>query len=284
MTSAASWNEAQIAYWNGVGGGRWVAAAEHTDRMMKPVQEALLARADLRPGMSVLEIGCGCGETAAEIAKRVGPSGRVAAVDVSRQMLALARTRLAAFPPVELLEADAGAHTFGQFADLAISRFGVMFFGGPVAAFANIRKAIKPGGRLLFAAWRTVQDNEWMRVPLEAAFSAGVPAEPPLEPEMPGPFSLADPGRIRRILAAAGFGEPAISPAYPVLDLAAGGGLEAAVRQAMTVGPAAALLRKQSEDLVAAARAKIEMALRSYERAGTVALSAAFWLAEARPA
>jgi SAM-dependent methyltransferase len=284
MKSAASRNEAQIAYWNSVGGDRWVAAAEHTDRMMKPVQEALLARADLRPGMNVLEIGCGCGETAIEIARRVGGSGRVAAVDVSRQMLALARTRLAGLPQAELLEADAGAHPFGQFADLAISRFGVMFFGDPVAAFANIRKAIKPRGRLLIATWQAVQDNEWMRVPLEAALSAGIPAEPPLEPEMPGPFSFADPERIGRILTAAGFAEAAVSPVNPVLDLAAGGGLEAAVRQAMTVGAAAALVRKQPQDLIAAARAKIETALRPYERGGTVSLSAAIWLAEARPA
>ncbi len=283
MKSAASRNEVQIAYWNSVGGDRWVAAAEHTDRMMKPVQQALLARADLRPGMGVLDIGCGCGETLIEIAKSVGSSGRVAGVDVSQQMLALARTRLASFPQAEILEADAGAHPFEQFADLAISRFGVMFFGDPVAAFANIRKAIKPGGRLLFAAWRAVEDNEWTRVPLEAAMSAGVPAEPPLGPEVPGPFSFADPERIRRILTAAGFSEPAILPADPVLDVAAGCGVEAAVQQAMTIGAAAALLRKQPGELIAAARAKIETALRPYERGGTVALSAAIWLVEARP-
>jgi SAM-dependent methyltransferase len=284
MQSAASRNEAQIAYWNSVGGDRWVAAAEHTDRMMKPVQEALFARADLQPGMAVLEIGCGCGETAIEIARRVSNSGRVLGVDVSSQMLALASPHLASFPQVALLEADAGAHPFDRFADLAISRFGVMFFGDPVAAFVNIRKAMKPSGRLLFAAWRGVQDNEWMRVPLEAALSAGVPAEPPLEPEMPGPFSFADPERIRRILTAAGFSKPAISPFYPVLDIAAGGGLEAAVQQAMTIGAAAALLRKQPGDLIAAARARIETALQPYERGGTVALSAAIWLVEARPA
>jgi SAM-dependent methyltransferase len=283
MKSAATRNEAQIAYWNSIGGDRWVAAADHTDRMMKPVQEILFNRADLRPGMGVLEIGCGCGETVAEIAKRVGSTGRVLGVDVSQQMLALARTRLAGLPQAELLEADAGVHPFEQFADLVISRFGVMFFGDPAAAFANIRKALKPGGRLVFAAWRAVRENEWTQVPLEAALSAGVPPEPPLAPEVPGPFSFADPERMRRILTAAGFGELAISAADPVLDIAAGGGLEAAVQQAMTIGAAAALLRKQPDDLIAAAHAKIETALRPHERGGTVALSAAIWLVEARP-
>jgi SAM-dependent methyltransferase len=283
MKDAASLQEAQIAYWNSVGGDRWVAAAERTDRMLEPILQALLDRANMQPGMAVLDIGCGCGATVIEFAKRVGESGRVLGVDVSQRMLARAKTLLSGYPQAELLEADAGAHPFEPSFDLAISRFGVMFFADPVAAFINIRKAIKPGGRLLFATWRAVQDNEWTRVSLDAALSAGVPAEPPAWPEAPGPFSLADPERIRRILAAAGFGEPEISEASFMLDVAAGGGLEAAVQQAMTIGSAAALLRKQPGNLIAAARAAIEKALRPYERGGAVALSSAIWLVEARP-
>jgi SAM-dependent methyltransferase len=283
MKDAASLQEAQIAYWNSVGGDRWVAAAECTDRMLEPILQALLDRANVQPGMAVLDIGCGCGATMIEIAKRVGKSGRVLGVDVSHQMLARAKPLLSGFPEAELLEADAGAHPFEPSFDLAISRFGVMFFADPVAAFANIRKAIRPGGRLLFATWRAVQDNEWSRVPLDAALSAGVPAEGSARPEDPGPFSFADPERVRLVLTAAGFGEPEISEASFMLDIAAGGGLEAAVQQAMTIGSAAGLLRKQPENLIAAARAAIEKALRSYERGGTVALSSAIWLVEARP-
>jgi SAM-dependent methyltransferase len=283
MKDAASLQEAQIAYWNSVGGDRWVAAGERTDRMLAPILRALLDRANVQPGMAVLDIGCGCGATVFEIAKRVGESGRVLGVDVSQQMLARAKTLLSDLPQAELLEADAGAHPFEPSFDLAISRFGVMFFADPVTAFVNIRKAIKPGGRLLFATWRAVQDNEWTRVSLDAALSAGVPAERPARPEDPGPFSFADPERIRRILAAAGFGEPEISEASFMLDVAAGGGLEAAVQQAMTIGSAAALLRKQPENLIAAARAAIEKALRPYERDGAVALSSSIWLVEARP-
>ncbi len=283
MKDAASRQEAQIAYWNSVGGDRWVAAAERTDRMLEPILQALLGRANLQPGMAVLDIGCGCGAETAEFAKRVGEFGRVLGVDVSQQMLARAGALLSGFPQAELLEADAGAHPFEQSFDLAISRFGIMFFADPVTAFANIRNAIKPSGRLLFATWRAVQENEWTRVSLEAALSTGVPAEKPVGPEDPGPFSFADPERIRRVLAAAGFGEPSIEPASFALDVAAGGGLEAAVQQAMTIGAAAALLRKQPENLIAAARAAIEQALRPYERGGTVSLSSAVWLVEARP-
>jgi SAM-dependent methyltransferase len=283
MKNAASKQEAQIAYWNSVGGERWVAAAEHTDRMLEPIQHALVNRANLQPGMAVLEIGCGCGGTAVEIAGRVGDSGRVLAVDVSQQMLAIAKTRLSGFPHSEALEADAAAYPFEPFADLAISRFGVMFFGDPVAAFTNIRKAIKPDGRLLFACWRAPEDNQWTRVTLEAALSAGVPPTPPSPPEEPGPYSFADPERVKRILTAAGFIEITVSPASFTLDMAAGEGLEAAVQQAMTIGAAAALLRKQPENVIRAARESIEKVLRPYERDGSVSLSAQIWLVEARP-
>lgn len=283
MTDAASRQEAQIAYWNSAGGDRWVAASEHTDRMLEPILHTLLERANVQPGMAVLDIGCGCGATTAEIAGRVGKSGRVLGVDISRQMLARARTRLAGFPHAELLEADASAYPFEQFADLAVSRFGVMFFGDPAAAFANIRKAIKPEGRLLFACWRAPYENEWMRVPLEAVLSAGVPPAPPAEVDEPGPFSFADPERVKRILTAAGFRELTISPADFRLDLAAGLGLEAAVKQVMTIGAAAALLQKQPEALIGLARESIEAALRPYERSGTVSLAGAIWLVEALP-
>jgi SAM-dependent methyltransferase len=282
MTEAARRQEAQIAYWNSIGGDRWTAAADHTDQMLAPIEDALLARANPRPGMAVLEIGCGCGGSAVEIARRVGGSGRVLGVDVSQQMIAVAKSRLADFPQAEAVEADAAAHAFEPFADLVLSRFGVMFFGDPAAAFANIRKAMKPGARLLFAAWCAALENEWVRVPLEALLSADVPPAPPPAPEEPGPFSFADPERIKRILAAAGFTGITVERATFKLDLAAGLGLEAAVQQAMTIGAAAALLRKQPEELIRAGRDAIAKALPAYERDGTVMLAGETWMVEAR--
>ena len=284
MTEAVRRQEAQIAYWNSIGGDRWTAAADHTDRMLAPIEEALLARANLQPGMSVLEIGCGCGGSVKEIARRAGNTGRVLGVDVSKQMIALTKSRLADFPQAEALEADAAAYPFEPFADLVLSRFGVMFFGDPAAAFANIRKALKPDGRLLFAAWCAALENEWVRVPLEALWGAGVPPAPPPAPEEPGPFSFADPKRIKRILDAAGFTGITVNRAAFTLDFAAGEGLEAAVQQAMTIGAAAALLRKQPEDLIRAGREAIGNALRPHERNGTVMLAGEIWLVEARPA
>ncbi len=281
MSEAEDRQQHQIAYWNNAGGERWAATQEHTDRMLAPVLQALLERAKPEPGMAVLDIGCGCGATTLELAARVGPAGRVLGMDVSRPMLARAARRLSAYPWVELVLADASAYPFDPFADLAISRFGVMFFGSPAEAFANIRKAIRPGGRFVFACWRALEENLWMQVPLEAVYSAGVPRSARPGPDEPGPFSFADPARVLQILKDAGFCEPLLTPADFSLDIAAGGGLAAAVHQAITIGAASAALRDQPENLRIAAAKRIEQAFEPHLCDGSVLLSAAIWLVQA---
>ena len=254
-TAASDRHQEQLAYWNSSGGERWVAAQEHTDTMLAPVSKALLDRANLKPGMAVLDIGCGCGAASLEAAGRVGRAGRVLGMDVSRDMLDRAKARLAArgkaggSTPVEFVLADASGYPFTPFADIAISRFGVMFFGDPAQAFANIAKAIVPGGRLVFACWRGVQENPWMQVPLHAVYDAGIPRMPRPGPEDPGPFSFADPERVTRILTEAGFSAISPIPADFSFDIAAGGGLNAATHQAMTIGATHAALRDQPEAL-----------------------------------
>ncbi|MBI4724395.1 MAG: class I SAM-dependent methyltransferase [Rhodomicrobium sp.] len=284
MSAAAERHRDQIAYWNGAAGERWVAAQEHTDKMLVPVSQALLNCARPEPGMAVLDIGCGCGAATLDLAMAVGTAGHVTGIDVSHPMLERARSRLSAYPQVELLEADAAAHPFTPFADLAISRFGVMFFGDPAAAFANIRKALKPGGRLVFACWRKLEENPWMQLPLEAAFHAGVPRLPQPGPEDPGPFSFCNPERVTGILTGAGFIAPSVSPVSLSLDISAGGGLTAAVQQSMRTGAASAALRDQPDSVRAAAASAIEKALEPYASGNTVKLPAGIWLVESRPA
>jgi SAM-dependent methyltransferase len=281
MSKAADWHRDQIAYWQSHGGARWAAAQARTDRMLAPVSEVLLAQARPEPAMAVLEIGCGCGALTAKLAERVGPSGHVLGVDISEEMLALAKARLSAYPQAGLMLADAAAYPFTLFADLAVSQFGVMFFGDPVQAFVNIRRAIKPGGRLVFACWRPIKENPWAQVPLHAVYAAGVPRAARPEPDQPGPFSFAEPERVIRVLSEAGFCEPSLSPVDVTLDIAAGSGLKAAVQQAMTIGPAAAALREQPDDLRAAAARSIEEALLPYRQNESVPLAAAIWLAQA---
>jgi SAM-dependent methyltransferase len=281
MNKAADWHNDQIAYWQSHGGARWAAAQAPTDQMLAPVSQALLVQARPEPGMAALEIGCGCGAVTAKLAKSVGASGRVLGVDISEEMLAVAKARLSAYPQAGVLLADAAAYSFTPFADLVVSQFGVMFFGDPVQAFSNIRNAMKPGGRLVFACWRPIKENPWAQVPLHAAYAAGAARAARPEPDQPGPFSFADPARVTGILSGAGYTEFSLEPADVTLDMAAGHGLEAAVQQAMTIGPAAAALRDQPDTVRAAAARSIEEALRPYLQGESVNLAAAIWLVQA---
>ena len=168
----------------------------------------------IRPGDHVLDIGCGAGQTTRDAA-RLARAGPAVGVDVSASMIERAR-RLAhgeGLSNVSFEQADAASHTFPpETFDLAISRFGTMFFGQPVAAFANIRRALRPGGRLVMMVWQQHGRNEWS-VLIERALSATT-AGPAALPAPPDPFSLGDPGVTERILDAAGFGEASFTDVH----------------------------------------------------------------------
>jgi SAM-dependent methyltransferase len=275
----------QVAYWDGPGAVHWVGEQERMDAMLAPVAEALLAHAAVPAGAVVLDIGCGCGATSVALAECVGPTGRVIAADVSAPMLARARERMASFANVDCVLADAATHGFppGE-ADLLMSRFGVMFFGDPAAAFANLRRAMKPGGRAVFTCWQRIDANPWAQIPLHAAYQH-VPRLPKPGPEDPGPFSFADPDRVRRILTSAGFAAPTLTPLALMLDLAAGGaGLDDAAAQASRIGPAARAMREQPEAARAAAIAAIRAALAPHVVGDRVKLAGAIWLVDCVPA
>jgi SAM-dependent methyltransferase len=280
MANAAQLHEDQIGYWNNAGAEKWVAAQDHTDVMLEPALAALMAKARVTPGLSVLDVGCGCGASTIELAKAAGPSGKVIGLDVSEPMLARAGEHLASYKNVQLICADASAYPFAAETDLIVSRFGVMFFGDPAAAFSNIRKALKPGGRLVFACWRPPDENIWMKVPLQAVYVAGVPELPRPGPEDPGPYSFADQTRVTRILTEAGFLPPRFTPADVFLDIAAGRGLAAAINQSTQIGGASRALLDQPEDLRRAAMAAIEKALAPYADGDSVKLPAAMWIVE----
>ena len=271
----------QIAYWNGPGGDHWAAQQERTDRVLVEIGTASLARAAAQPGESVIDVGCGCGATTVGLAEAVGPQGRVLALDVSAPMLGRARARLAANGNVSFALADAAAHEFaGIEADLLFSRFGVMFFGDPTAAFANLRRGLKRGGRTVFACWRAPALNPWMTVPLTAAY-AHVPKLPQLGPEDPGPFSFADPDRVRRILTGAGFVDVALEPVDLASDLATGGGLEAAVDYVLAIGPTSRALQGHPPETRALVADSVRAALAPYAQGAEIRLAAAIWIVRA---
>ena len=284
MSRAATLHEEQVAFWSGPGGENWTADQDRVDAMLAPVADAILAKAAARPGERVLDIGCGFGITAARLAQAVGPKGHVIGLDVSPPMLALAKTRSAGMTNIEWVEADAATHTFPPASlDLLFSRFGVMFFGDPVAAFANLRRAVRPTGRLVFACWRGLGENPWLHVPRRAV-AAHVALPPPPEPDDPGMLSFADPGRVSRILTQAGFSAPTFEKADFDVDIGAGRGLEDAVAHMLSMRPTRATLENAPEPARAAATEAVRAALAPFAAGGQVALGGAIWLVKATPA
>jgi len=281
MTPAQQFNEAQRERWNGEDGEFWVREQDRLDRTLAPVTGPLLAFADPRSGSTVIDVGCGCGATTIELARAVGPSGRVIGLDISEPMLSLAARRLREFANTTCTLGDAADLTLaGLNAELIVSRFGVMFFGDPVAAFSNLRTGLAPGGRLRFACWRPINENPWLQIPLHAVYEHA-PRLPKPEPEEPGPFAFADTERVTRILTAAGFTTPSFTPLEIQMDLAGGGTLDDAVIQSSEMGPAKRALADQSDDVRAAARESIRKALAPYASSSGVTLPGAVWLVAA---
>ncbi len=272
-------NDDQIAYWNDRAGQSWAALQPMLDAQIAPLGVAAMDALAPRAGERVLDIGCGCGDTALALAGRVGAGGAVLGVDISAPMLAVAQARAAGVAGVAFREADAQIARFDTPFDAAFSRFGVMFFGDPVAAFGTIRAALRPGGRLGFVCWRRPADNPWMMLPAAAAL-AHLPPVAEGDPLAPGPFAFADPARISAILGAAGFVDVGVR-AY---DASIGGfALDQAVSLALRVGPLGRLLQESPDrrDLVAAA---VRGALAAHETETGVWLGAGVWIVTARSA
>jgi SAM-dependent methyltransferase len=276
-------NTQQRDYWNTVAGPRWVGLEGFVERRVAAVNDLLLARSGAAAGEQVLEIGCGTGAFTVPLAQAVGSSGEVLGADISTAMLAGARKRLAEarLRNVTLVETDAQTHRFdpGRF-DLVVSRFGVMFFADPAAAFTNLCAAARPGGRLCFACWGTLDDNEHWLIPYRVALRhLGQPAPKP--PHAPGPMAFADEDYVRGFLAQAGFSDVAISREHPAIAVA-DPNEEAA--HSLIMGPVARLIdEKQPNDTTRETiRQEVEEAFSAHARSGAAALPSTVLLVTAR--
>jgi len=276
-------NAEQIKYWNEVSGTKWVALQPVIDEQIRPLGRLAMDRAALRPGECVLDVGCGCGDTTIELARRVAPDGIATGVDISAPMLERARaTAEAQRVPARFELADAQTHAFAPAsADVVFSRFGIMFFADPPAAFANLRRALTPKGRLAFVCWQALPDNAWMAVPMLAALQHLQP--PPMPgPEAPGPFSFADPARVRRILAGAGFKSVQLEDVRETLTVGGGAGPADTAEFMLQMGPAAAALREANDpDLKSRVAAAIREAIAPYATSQGVRMSSASWIVTA---
>ena len=276
-------NAAQRRYWNTVAGPRWVASPGFRERRNQESLALLLARLGLTGGESVLEIGCGTGALTQPLAAAVGEHGCIVAVDISEPMLGAARQRIAesGLRNVTLLSGDAQVFAFEPAAfDLATSRMGVMFFADPAAAFRNIKGALKPAGRLVFACWAPLAENRHWLVAYDVAVRhLGRPA---VRPERePGPLAFGDADYIRRVLATAGFAEIAVERAPPTII---GGTPEEEASHALAMGPTARLIEEKPPD--PATRRRIEDEIRAAFAAegasGPLLLPATIFLVAAR--
>lgn len=269
-------NQAQIDLWDGRVGAKWAAMHEKLDAMFAPAAAFLAARAAPVAGLRVLDIGCGNGDLCARL---LTLGADMTGIDLSNAMLAVAASRTrgnAALVRADIVDWRASAPF-----DLAVSQFGLMFFADPVAAFAAIAANLRPRARLVFTCWRGIAENDWAATPMKAIADLLPPAAP-ADPRAPGPFSLADPAHVEKILTTAGFAELSITPFDFEVCFAASGGVGAAVDLAMQIGPASSALGGTDKTVRAAAAERLRAALGPCEKDGAVALGGAIWIVEAR--
>ena len=256
----------------------WAEVREPLELQLAPLGRRALKALAPRPGESILDIGCGGGETALDLAGAVAPDGTVVGIDLSAAVLGFAWRAAKSCERVRFVQADAEVYPFEPASfDAAFSRFGVMFFCDPSAAFINIRRSLRPNGRIAFVCWRALEESQLDILPLTAA-SAYLPPLSAHGLQAPGPFAFADPSRVRGILETAGFGEIEIM----AHDQQVGSGdLDTMLAVCSRVGALGKILRENPE-LRAAALPAVRSALAAYDGPDGVRLNAATWVVTAR--
>jgi len=259
---AASWLRAEAAR---------AGVQEALDRQLSPLGLRAIAALKPAPGERILDVGCGAGQTIPQLAQLVGPTGEVVGVDIAPRLLNMARQRSAGLSNVGFIEGDAQTLAFAPRSfDAVFSRFGVMAFADPTAAFHNLSGALRPGGRLAFVCWRSLAENELDSLPLRAAGLAHLVDTTP--------FSFADPAAIRDVLLAAGFHDIVVARHdQPVVC----GGLDATISVVLSVGALGAILRG-TPALRPGVEPAVREALAAREGLGSLALRAATWIVGAR--
>ncbi len=271
-------NTAQIGYWNGAAGQKWVRDADRLDQMLHPFADAILAAARPVAGETVTDIGCGAGAlTIAVAATGAIPTG----VDVSEPLIAVARRRAAVSAPgTRFVLADASEWKPDLPAHLVVSRFGVMFFADPVKAFANIHKGVEPGGRMVFACWRPLAENDWAMAPVVAALPfLKEPLAPP-PPGAPGPFAFGQSDHVQRILAASGWTGIQVTPWDGLIELPGASTAETADFM-LEIGPLSRVIAEQGLDPQKIREALVARVKDIADADGRTRLRAAAWIVEA---
>lgn len=272
MTAVPALENHQSTLWNGHAGHAWAEAQDLLDRLFAPIEALLVDAVCAASAQHVLDVGCGTGATTRAIARL--PGRECVGIDISEPMLALARREAAREgAPARFVRGDAQNHAFepGSF-DLIVSRFGVMFFDDPVQAFANLRRAARPGAGLRLFAWRGPEENPFMTT-AERAAAPLLPALPARRPDEPGQFGFADPDRVRRILKQSGWEEIEIAP----VDVACAMPERALERYFTQLGPLGRVLGALDDDTRAQVIATVRPAFEPFVDGDEVRFTAACW-------
>jgi SAM-dependent methyltransferase len=275
-------NADQIERWEGRSGRHWVTQQERYDRMLSGYGERLIGALAPQPGERVLDVGCGNGAISLAIAERVAPDGDVVGLDISSPMLELARRRAAegGITNISFERGDAQVHTAGEASfDGVVSRFGVMFFDDPEAAFANLARKLRPGGRMVFLCWQQMPLNDWVMVPTAAALEH-VPMPEMPEPGQPGPFALADADRVQGLLADAGLADVRLDEAVENMNF--GESLDGMIEFLQGTEFAERLVSGVDDETAGRAWGAVRDALESRTGTEGVVLGGTAWLVTAR--
>ncbi|MDH2434831.1 class I SAM-dependent methyltransferase [Pokkaliibacter sp. MBI-7] len=276
----------QITDWKGQSGERWVTYQARLDAMMAVFGQAAIEAAAPAAGEHILDVGCGAGASSLDLAGRVGAGGHVLGVDISEPLIERARALAPQDTQALFQVADASSTELPEGAfDILFSRFGVMFFDDPTAAFTHMRRALKPGARVAFVCWRGMAENDWVRLPMGAIKGILPPMTPP-NPEAPGPFSFGDQRRVARILTVAGFTDVAIVPFDASIPFGKGetrdAALDDAVKMTLEVGPLSRALADQPDDIRARASAAVRTVFAEYASERSLMIEGAAWIVTAR--
>ena len=279
---------ATLEDWIGGAGADWAAHVAATDAALEPFGEEARTRLALGEGEHVLDLGCGAGASTMMLASDVGDSGRVTAIDVSPDLVRMALNRTAGHPSIEVIETDASTYDFGDRRFEALfSRFGCTYFSDPTAAWANLHRALKPEGRVSLVAWRSLEENDWARVPLQVVeeLFGEEPSEIADGLGRPGPFAWADPEVFEPLLEGAGFRE-VVREKYekrvPYGTGAARNSLDRAVEMMLRIGPMARRLRDTDEETHRKAAKRLRRLLKPYDDDDAVRMTGRAWLITAR--
>jgi SAM-dependent methyltransferase len=270
----------QAQLWNGPAGEAWVAMQAQLDRLFAPFEALLVSAVRWHQPAHVLDIGCGTGATTLAVARELAGRGSCTGADLSQIMIDRARKRAAAEPAgveAAFVSGDASRIDAAIPFDMAVSRFGVMFFEDPVAAFARLRDVMKPGAPLAAIAWRSPAENPFMTC-AERAAAPLLPPLPPMEPGAPGQFAFADAGRVRAILIGSGWQNIELNPVdiectMPESDL---------LPYLSNLGRIGIFLRQFDPDERDRVLTTVRAAFEPFVDAGTVRFNAACWMIEAR--